>query len=481
MKWYSYLVRENIFGIGIQAVGLLAGFASALIFPNIMGKTEFGYFTLAITMATTWLLLGDAGINQVALKFIPEGEKAGKTKKYYDYLIRWKILLSFFAALLLFLGGGLIADLLGIPGADAGFRVAGILVLIWSLTTYFEVVLFALRATRNVFISNAIYQVIRVALPVLFYIYLFPKQLVWALIGVVIAYVITLPLLAFWVRQRMPSKEKTGGLKLDELKEYWKYSFVGYLGTTMFMNLDPIVVGFSLGPADVAAYRVAWLWITSVTIFSVAASRILLSAHARESEERSRAILSRAIKYVFAGSFLAIAGLVVLSSKMLTLFYKGNYSESYPVMAILSLLVLETFLNSITSPVLLGKGRVKLQTKISLATGCLQLIAMLLVTPGYGIIGTAVAVVSVRLLFSFVTAGYALSILKVKVPLAHYAVPIASAAAAVLLLGPYARATHDVLGVVMAGIGVTVVYSAIVLLFRIVTVKEALDLGKSAL
>ncbi|MFH1447735.1 MAG: oligosaccharide flippase family protein [Candidatus Micrarchaeota archaeon] len=480
-KWYSYLVKENLYGIAIHVVALVAGLFSIIIFPNIMGKDEFGYFSVASAVATSWLLFSDAGISQVALKFIPFKGDGATSRAYYSYLLRLKVPFALVASIALFLGSDIIAvNLMDMPEVGVGLKLSALLAFFMSFSTYFEKILYSLKRTRYILISNSIFQACRLGVPIVLF-YAFMKQWVWVLVGTVVAYGVYLALLHIYVRQYLPAKKENAKINHYALRQYLLYSFIGYVGITLVINIDPLVIGLSQGADQVAAYRVAWLWVTSAITIVMSTQNILFSAHARESMEKSRAIVSRALRYAFAGSFLAISGIVLLSGKMLTFIYSGKYSESYAIMAILSFIILEGALNAVSIPVLLGKGRIRMQTFLSLGAGILQLVAMLIITPVYGIVGTAICVVCIRVLLALVTAGYALWILKIRVAILGYAVPVVSAVVVVFAFGPYAKVAHDMVGVVIVGIGITLAYSLMMFVTRTITVKELTDLVKVAI
>ena len=482
-KWYGYLFRENIFGVGVQATIFAAGVVFTIVLPKLLGKDGFGYLSIAMGIVTLSSMVADLGLQFTALKFIPEGAKKGIAWKYFRAMLAWKLVLSFAAAVLLFLGADFVASVYGLPALAGGTRLGALYLFVYSLYTFVDCVFVGMKKAKNSFLMNVCYNAGRVILPIGIF-FAFRQDYIGALAGVTAACgLAVMPGLFAALRDPLFRKEKDGKMDMPALKEYSFYAFVNYVALTTQQWTDTLLIGIFRPVSDVAVYRVAWLWATATFFLSPFSSRVFASAHAYEDDERSRKIFDMSLKYGFVFVFLMITGIMLVSEQFLVLIYGADsgFGAAYPVLAILSLLALETSLTNLNASLLWGKGNIKAPTLLTAGAAVCQILALLALIPPYGIIGAAVAVVVVRVAGVFVQTLLALKHANMKIPYGYVCGPVFCGLVTIAVLIPLKAYTFSWSMAVAYGVGCVAIYCLLAIAIRAVDVRGLIGIVRGAI
>ena len=479
-KWYAHLFKENIYGLGIQAVTFIAGVLFTVIFPNMLGKEGFGYLSLIVGFVSIGQVFADFGIQTAALRFIPEGSKKGIAWKYFRVLLEWKALLSVAVAVLMFVGADFLAAAYGTPGLAFGIRVGAAFMFLFSMYGFVDNVFVASKRTRNSFIMALLFQGGRIALPLAVF-FLIRPDYVGALAGVAAACALALiPGFIAEIREPLLQKGKEGALDMAGLRGYMFYAFFWYAAAITMQWSDTLAVGAFLPVADVAIYRVAWLWATATVFLLPFSQRVFMSAHAYEGGERSRMLLDRTLKYGFVFSFLMMAGIVLVASQFLQFVYGAGYADAYPIMVVLSILTLEMMLITLCGGMFAGKGGIRTTTIGQGVAAVAQVALLVLLTPTYGLMGAAIGVAVAR-----VTVAIALSLMAAKsvslgIPAGYVWKPALCAGLAVALLLPLKQYTFSIPAALAYGCGAVALYCLLAVALKAVDVREIVKITRGA-
>ncbi|MCX6777457.1 MAG: oligosaccharide flippase family protein [Candidatus Micrarchaeota archaeon] len=458
-KWYSYLLRENLWGVLGQLLTFAAGIVFIWLMPNIMGVEEFGKFSIAFGLASLLLGFVDLGTSYAVLKFVSGGKGRHGT---FSLLFSVRLIATAAVSCAMFLGAGAIASVYDSPFLLDGFRLGALLLAFLSLGNMLHNALIAVSRTKLSFYATVVFQILRIALPAWMW-FAFGSYL-GAMLGMALAYLVWfLVLLYFIVREELAPKFGIPSNIEPEVGRYMKYGTMESVGTSLIQYSDPLVIALSQGAAAVAVYKVAWSWASSFTSIFPFSYQVLISAYARESLERGGRMLARTIKYGLMLSALVVVGAFLVSKKFLILLYGQEFAGAFLVLAILSLLAVERALVTLSSPVLVGRGRIRMATLISLLGGAAQVVLMLAVTPVYGITGTAVAVVATRMVFALVAARAALETVKASLDFKSIFLTLACALATYLIFSGPVAGIHDMIYGLAAVAAISATY--VILLF----------------
>ena len=405
-KWYSYLVKENVWGLLTQSASFLGGLAFALIFPNLLGAEGFGVYALAIAVAHFWLFFADLGITY-ATPFISAGLRDGSSHLYFHLLAKWKLVLTAVAPPALFLFSDVLATYVYPGYPPLAFRLAAVYLFFLSPFNFLDNSFVAVQRAKYSFTVTIAYQALRVLLPlILFY---SVSRSYEAVLGGTAAAMALSSALAILLAMMTPqfAREKGGRIDSLRLRSYVAYGALAYLAGSLLQTSDVLVIGLTQSSAAIGYYKVAMMWVIATTLFFPISSRVLTFAHAFEEKVRSRRMFEFSVKYGIVFAFLVIAGVLLLGLPLLRLVYGDAFLPAFPVLAVLSLLSLQFVFNTASGGVLVGRGRIGAFTGVLLASSAAQAVLAYLATPALGIVGTALSVVAAQLGGSMVLAAQA--------------------------------------------------------------------------
>jgi O-antigen/teichoic acid export membrane protein len=193
----------------------------------------------------------------------------------------------------------------------------------------------------------------------------------------------------------MPRLKWDVGLWTQLLRENLPVGMAMFVGQ-MVMNLPPIVIAATTGTADAGVYNAALKLVFMLLIADRVLNALLLPAFTRVRDAKPadlERMVSVTAKVVITGVILLVLLGNLLSSWGISLVYGVAYGNADPVFRILLLYVGLTLINSIATNVLLASGYERLYSSILVRGSLVLIVAMLILTPLYGSIGTAIGAV----------------------------------------------------------------------------------------
>jgi len=480
-KWYAYLFRENIYGLGIQAVTFLAGILSTFIFPNILGKDGFGYYSLVLGVATIGVWVADFGVQGALLRFIPEGVKNGIARKYFIEAFKWKLLSALGISAICFLAADNIAGIYNLPPLAEGIRVGALFLFFYSFSQFFETLFISLKEARNSLILSSLFNFGRVLLPVLVF-FIYRQDYIGILMGVAVACAISvLTGATFALRNPTLAKTEDKEPNFAALKSYMIYCAIGAIVYILMQWSDTLILGLFRPISDVAIYRVAWLWANATLLLFPFPGRIFMPAYVYENTERSKRMFGLTLRYGFVFAFLMISGVILVSAQFLNLFYKGNYNDAYPIMVVLSLLTFELMLKNIAEGLLAGKDMVKITTYASIVATTAQILLLFLLAPSFGVLGAAVAVTAHRVLVAVLETIIAARFISMRIPLSYVWKPALCTLATIAFLLPVWQHTFSLPAAIAYGAAVVAIYGLAAVVLRAVDIGEIVGIVRGSI
>lgn len=396
-SWYHSVIKENIYGFLIQLVMFLSGILFAILIPNLLSMEEFAILSIAISVTAIWSIFSDLGLNS-ANQQISKHLKMGKAWLYYEYIKKWKLLLSVISSILLFLFSDIIAiELFNTPPLSEVLKVGSLWVFFFSLYSFFSQIFISVKNARYSLTINAAYHAGRV---------IFPLILIWYSAKTANVVFIGLSISAFlatlvsFISVRTVQSLKSGiKEKIDTsiIKKYVVFGSILQASETLRQNLDVILLGIFLTATAVSTYKLAIMWITMVPFLLPFSAAVLGAAHAYEEKKNSKKIFEKSINYTVLIAFFFIIVSFCLSDAFISVFYGAEYAESAFLLKVLSLLAFDYALSTSSYPVLLGKERIDTYVKIRVSLGIIQTIVSVFAIINYGIYGLILSVLAFRL------------------------------------------------------------------------------------
>lgn len=406
MSWYKSILKENFFGLLIQAATFIFSALFALAIPKIFPPDQFGAFSIAFSILVLWLGIADLGTSS-AIQKISSGLKTGHAPANYKYILRIKLLaLAAFSALLFILSD--LIEQLFYPSTGIGLllKIGSGWIFANGILQFIIQVGIAIKSSKYSVALNALYQVLRFSIPVLFAFYSL-RDSAYLMAGTLAAALVSV-FVAIFFEMRMPALkpgEKPAAPDIKGIRHYMQYGFVLGIAENMVQNSDVIILGALLPLAFVSVYKVSLLWISSALFVFPVYAGVISAVHAYESEENSKKVLIYTTRYSFLIGFYLMLLLGLSGGMIAGTFYGPEYAGLAPIMAIMSLLVIDFAMYNTAYPFLSGRGHIKEYSTIRILSGLVQIAASMAAFFAFGVLGFIAAMIIVRL----ASSGYMLS------------------------------------------------------------------------
>lgn len=394
-----------------RGVKMVANAALLVVLARyLLSPDEYGLLYLTISVVGVARLFSDLGLGRSTARYVNEYKEDGGGQLHHVLRIGFgfRLALVVLVAVVLALGGGLIADLIGQPDLRPYLLVGALYLAVISFQSFFSVLFQGFsRVTLSacVGITNS---VARVVFAVGFV--LLGLGGVGALLGYVVAAALAVIVGAALLYTQLyvnyePDAEREEGLR-RRILEYSIPLTATRSANTIDKRVDTILVGALAGPAAAGFYTVG----KQVSAFlDVPARSIGFTVSPAYGEEKANGELERAarmyeasLRYVLLLYVPAATGLLLVADPAIVLVFGQDYAAATLVVQVLSLYVVFQAINLVTTQGLdyLGRARDRAIAKGVTAAG--NVVLNLLLIPPYGAAGAAMATV---LTFGFYVGG----------------------------------------------------------------------------
>ena len=256
----SGLVRNSAYLIATEVVAGGLGFAFWIVAARFFADSEIGVGAALISSATLLAILSTLGFNISLVRFLPEHTAP------VARLINSSVTIGSAVAVVLAAGFGLAAGAwvpaLGLLTANPGLLALFVFfTVVWTISLLFDAAFIGLGQARFVLLRAAIYNAMKVPLPVaLAYILVSPFALfsAWGL-GLLVANAVAA---VFLFGAVVPAYRLRPELDRKAVGSMVRFSFANHatnvLGAVPGL-VFPLLVSNVLGPADVAYFYIAWV------------------------------------------------------------------------------------------------------------------------------------------------------------------------------------------------------------------------------
>jgi len=166
---------------------------------------------------------------------------------------------------------------------------------------------------------------------------------------------------------------------------------------------EVVILSITRGETQVGYYSAA---LKLVTIWSMIPSSYMtamfpvLSATFEKSKQKAIELQNKSLKYLLAAAFPLTVGMAITAGQIIPLIYGNKFQESVDVLRILSWYLPLIFFNNLLWRVLFVRGEQRVVFRWQLLTEILQAFLALWLTPIYGSIGAAWAVLGGNLAYA---------------------------------------------------------------------------------
>lgn len=395
---FATVVRGAGLALAIRGFGSVAGYVSLILLARWMGHLEYGYYVFAIALMTLLAIPATLGLPGAAVRFVSHYQAIGD----WSYIVGWLRTSSWLAvcsssviAILALLGlwlfgsdldrGYLLPTIVALAGTPVvalgivrseAIRGLGLLLLAWGPFRVGQPVLLLLLAAAIFFAGHPLSATIVTGASVAAY---------------AIMLLVQYSVLNTKLGTRLSVASKTA-------TRHWLATLPSFLGISLAASVLPqapiIVIGFLLAPADVAVYSAAAATASVVSFLLDATSAMssprFAALHASERHGELRALFATIVRRTFWPSLLGAAILIAFGSPILGLFGPGFERGYWPLV----ILTIGHVANAGAGPIgnfLSMTGHHQTVSWVLGVCACLAVLVSLVLTPLWGILGTAIA------------------------------------------------------------------------------------------
>lgn len=429
-----------------------------------IGVVGFGKFNFAFSFALSFLVLGDLGLNIVAVREVAANKSlAGK---YLGNIVILKIIVSAVLLGTIFIT----ITLLNYPLDTT--RV----VYIMGISVFFTFFPTALRWSFHAFQKMEYDALVHIAggilLLALCFITLYLRK---GLIGLAVAHCSTsifIFCLIFFLTAKKFTKPKLGidwGL--------WKYLIptaipMGLVTIlcTLRVNIDTVMLSLLKGDAPVGWYNAGVKLVKVLelipSMFTLALFPVMVDFY-KTSSDSLRMVFRKSIEYMFLLAVPIAVGVTVLSHKIIFIIWGAEFSPAVPALQILVWRAAIFFLSTVTCWCLYTINQQKIPMYISVSGIMINIVLNLVLIPVLSYIGTAITTVTTEFIMTALLFFFAFRSLRVN-PFHSRMLKITIAS---LLMGTITWIIKDYNVVIVVLISM-IFYFAVLFVWKVVGYKE---------
>jgi O-antigen/teichoic acid export membrane protein len=450
-----------------QAIGRALRVIIVIVAARVLGASDWGAFSYALSLAAAFTIFSDIGINALLVR---EGSRNSElAPRYLSTGLVIKLILISVISIFAITAKDLI---IRIPEAVALVPLIIAVFTLDSLRDYFCALARSIERmdieARGQIVTNAGI----VGFGLLFLI-INPSSVSLAL-GYVIGISIGLCSVLWPLRDRFKGLIKEFSRKLikEILVSAWPFGLVGLMGV-INVNTDILVIGTVGSAADVGLYAAAQKPIQLLYLIPSLLAASFFPTLSREAGEpnKFRSTLEQGLKSAFLFALpLALGGLVA-ARPIINFLYGAEFISSYPSLALLALTILFVFPSLFFTNALFARNSQK-SFYGYLAIGVFANVVLdLLLIPRIGIAGCAIATLAVQM------ALFVYGIVKLKKSISFRVFPEIwrIVVSSFIMAGVTATLLYLQVHVVIAIISAIVIYLAFLLILREPTLKQIIS------
>ncbi|MFA5053811.1 MAG: oligosaccharide flippase family protein [Parcubacteria group bacterium] len=463
----SKIIKNAVWLFSGQVVGRALRAILIVVAARLMGTSDWGVFSYAISLAAAFTVFSDVGINALLVR---EGSKdSGLTRKYLSTGLAIKlILLTVLSLAAVFLKGVIIR----IPEAESLIHLIIIIFVFDSLRDYVSALA---RSFERMDIEAEGQIITNIGIVVFGLLFLFINPTAdYLAFGYVLGTLIGLIAVFIPLRHYFKGLVKEFSRKLirEILVSAWPFGLVSLMGV-ITINTDTIVLGSVGSASDVGLFAAAQKPVQLLYLIPSLLVAAFLPTLSREASETSefRETLEKGLKAVYLFAIPLALGGILASKSVVHLLYGPEFQSSWASFALLSATFFFVFPSIFFTNALFARGSQK-SFYGYLAIGVVaNVILDLALIPVLGIAGCALATLVVQI------ALFIYGVIRLKKSLSFRVFPdikrivISALVMAAAVVGLLLLNAHSAI-IVVSGFAV---YFLMLMALREPTLKEVVD------
>jgi O-antigen/teichoic acid export membrane protein len=400
----------NLSGMSIQ---MAIAFVLSPFLVHSLGDERYGIWTIAVAF-TGYMNLMDLGLTSAVSRYVSKYHGLNDTEKV-NKIISTAFYLFILMGTIIVLLSPLMADIVvSLVQLDPSLiNVVHMLIIIVS----FDIAIFVVSGlfkglfsgAQQFWVINYIQVISSIYKAILFYL-LLSEGFGLVAMGLVSITANLLTIVIFYLafKKRFPNYVISFKLlnrhSSSEILNYSKFTFLAMLANQIIFYSDSFVIGYFLGAAAVTYYAIPWTLADYSKKISLVISQTFTPAisesEAQDNLDHVRHLYVLGTKYMVIISNLLSVGVFILGGAFIAIWMGPKYRELCET--VLIILFINQFVmgpQQISYSVLLGLGKQKMFSYMSIAVSVVNLVLSIILVQSYGIEGVALGAVIPQVIF----------------------------------------------------------------------------------
>jgi len=388
--------------LGANLVNVVAnGLLIVVLARSLLTPEEYGLLFLSLSVLGVVTIFGTLGLPSSVARYVTEYAENEPAQVPHVVTSSLGILLalSLVTGTVVSLGGPWIAELLDEPGLAALLALGFGYVLFQALRTYLAKVFQGFNRVDYSALVNTLSAVGRVIFAIGFVLLGFGVvgALAGYVVGLFLAVAVGFGILYYRIYRTFDrASQREDGL-LRRIVEYSVPLTATRGAGVLDKRVDTILIGVLMNPAAVAFYTIG-KQVSSVCTVPARALGFTVSPmygeqQASDQDRRAARLYEQSLEHVLLLYVPAVVGLVLVAEPMVRHVFGAGYLGAVPVLQVLSLYILVSAINRITSDGLDFLGRARDRAIVKSSTAISNFLLNLLLIPAFGVVGAAAATV----------------------------------------------------------------------------------------
>ncbi len=369
-------IRNNFYRLSNTLISYVGGAIFTILVARILSPELLGSYTIALSFALILMTVGDLGLSEAVLRYVSLNYKnSSKAKSYFYFILRVKITVLMFLAIVLIASSKLIAVFYGKPELTFPIMVAGLYIFFYSLMQEISNLFNAFKDLRAYAIKEAVFQLSRLILISLLFLtpskYLSAGPIMIAIFASIAGTIFSI----FSLLKRYPQffKSKTSKINKIELYSYLKFLSIGSLSVLFLIYTDILILGKFVDLETVGFYRAASslaLFLSSIFVVTV----VVYPVFARINDKTHlNSIISLTLKYMLIISIPLTIGSAFTANYFIRILFGYSYLPSSIIFYSLCLMIFLLPTGELFKVLLNSKGKSDKTAKIIFASSILNI------------------------------------------------------------------------------------------------------------
>ena len=366
------VIKNSIFSFATSLVSKIGGLFFTVILARLLLPEAFGLYSLALSTILLFCVFSDLGVSSALIKFISSSVHQKKSKAYFYYLFKIKMILSALAVILLLSSAYFISNYYYQKPIFYALLAGAVYIIFSSIYGVFSSIFPSINNFKVGFFQEIIFQISRIALVSLSILFFISKVYEESLVIIVIlmlslSYVLVF-LFVFIVARRKVKffKAEKGTLSDKEKKAITRLilslSLLSVSGI-FFGYIDIIVLGRFVSSEFIGYYRAAFSLFASAApliTFSGVLFPIFNRLKGKKLEKGFRK--SRRITFLLG---LAVMGVTFfLATPIILILFGESYSPSIVMLQVLSLLLFMSPIIALYEAYFISQNKIKILARL---------------------------------------------------------------------------------------------------------------------